>query len=394
MNANNTNLRSISNRSDSIVSLVPLAGLADEKSHRAEPSARVAPKLNCINWDALNDEIPERTWWIPEWLSPAPTLFAGAGGKGKSMIMQAICTSLATGRDYIASVAQPVRCLMWSCEDDQWESLRRQQRLNKFFGLKPSDLANLRMCPRAGEDNVLYHLGLRGARATPLLRMLSEQVNDERADVLVLDNISQVYGGQSADAHQVTSFVNSVAGLVKDRPFAPIFIGHVARTPGSEFAGSAAWENAVRMRWHLGSTQPTDNSDEGDQFDPDTLYMSRRKSNYSSIGYIAMSRVDGIPVPASHSARVAEKLKRMEKVDDVVLAGLRALLSRGAGSTEHMLVRDLIAKGLAGDAKKHELEASLQRMLSDGRLVLGCVGKYVRGTDKIGPMEPGSAVKK
>lgn len=360
-------------------------------------SRRTPAPVQLVKWDALDSAIPARTWWMPDWLTPAPTLIAGAGGKGKSMLMQAICTSLATGREYITRVDEPVACLTWSCEDDEQEILRRQAKLNAYFGIDQEHLARLHVAARAGCDNVLYDLNYGRAQPTALLKDLRAQVNDLRVDVLVLDNISQVFGGISADAHQVTSFVNCISGLVTGRPFAPILVGHVARTPGSQFAGSAAWENAVRMRWHLGSTKPTEDSDEGDQFDAGKLYFSRRKSNYSAIGSVELTRRDGVLVPADDKAASEAKMQRVCKVDAILLEGLREVHRRCLGPTVNKgsalyLPNMLRENGLAADASIQELGLSLHRMLSDGRLIMGRVGKYRNGTTKEGPVEPGHSL--
>jgi RecA-family ATPase len=104
-------------------------------------------------------------------------------------------------------------------------------------------------------------------------------VNDLRVDVLVLDNIGRVYGGNESDRHQVTMFVNGALGMVRGRPFAPVFLGHVARSQGSEFSGSAAWENACRMRWYMARTLPDHKQDEDEPTDTGIVYLAKRKAN-------------------------------------------------------------------------------------------------------------------
>src|SRR5581483_8850845 len=56
----------------------------------AEPHIIPAP----IDWSTLTGDPPERTWWIPDWLSPHPTLNSGAGGIGKTRLWQTLATSL------------------------------------------------------------------------------------------------------------------------------------------------------------------------------------------------------------------------------------------------------------------------------------------------------------
>lgn len=321
-------------------------------------------------------------------------MFAGAGGKGKSLLMQGICTSLATGTEYITPVETPLRCLVWSCEDDESEILRRQLRINEHLGTAPSDLESLYIVPRCGQDNVLYAASAFGRSGpTSLLEELEEQVNDLKADILVLDNVAQVFGGVSADAHQVTSFVNSVVGLCRGRPFAPIFVGHVARTIGSEYSGSAAWENAVRMRWYLGDTRPSDNQDETDAFDDGSLYFSRRKANYSPLGCITLKLLDGMLVREGSAAIRAAREKRHAEFDDLAVELIAELAKRNVPATEnnrspYYLPKVAVAQSLLKVEAEKDLARALDRVLKSGRAVLGVVGKKSNGTALQGPIIP------
>ena len=236
-----------------------------------------------IDWPKLNAEPPPRCWWVQDWLSPTPTLLAGAGGKGKSTVMQTMLTALAANRSYLEAASVPdLRVLIWNCEDDENEIWRKQTAINSHFGLSMSDLEDrLYIVPRLGLENTMFQLSLGTPAFTPTFFQLREQVNDLGIDVLAVDNISQVYGGMN-DQHQVTQFVNAFAGIVRHRPFAPVLIGHIARSEGSEFSGAAAWENAVRMRWYLGSQLPDQKPDDDAAVDPDVIYLARRKANYTN----------------------------------------------------------------------------------------------------------------
>jgi hypothetical protein len=308
-----------------------------------------------INWSQLEGEAPIRTWWIRDFLTPAPTLLAGAGGSGKSLLMQTLCTSLATGRPYLAPIEKPLTCLIWSCEDDQDEVWRRQDRINDHFKITKCDLSRLHIVPRVGRDNTLMKLRFGQAVFTPLLDALREQVRRLQADVLVLDNIAHLYGG-TFDSHQVTEFVNAVAGLVTDRPFAPIFVGHVARAQGSEFAGSAAWENAVRARWYL-----------------EQLLLKQQKANYAAKVFYKFEYSDGILVP-ENARSAAEQKRRIADAKKVLEAGLAALRASEVKvsplpTSPNYLPKHIEKYNLAGGCSRDDLAAAMRELEIAGQLV-------------------------
>lgn len=360
----------------------------------SEPTTELAtPAVPPIDWAELTGEPPARTWWIQDWLTPAPTLCAGAGGIGKTLLMQNALTALATGCEYLEAATKPLRCLAWFCEDDRDEIWRRQVATNRHFGIEWCDLDRLHIVPRIGHENTLMDLAFGKPVFTPLLEQLRQQVNDLQADILVLDNIAQIYGGVSSDNHQVTMFVNGIRGLVTDRPFAPIFLGHVAKAQGSEFAGPAAWENAVRMRWFLGRTLPDQQPDADDGEDTDVLYLAKRKANYSAKDYPKLSYRDGLLLPETADAgRRFDQGYRNDLAERVVLKGLQRLKDAGILATDgatspDYLPKQIVAKGFAEDHTKKDLAAAMNRLIGAGRLRRDVVGQYANRNPKQGLVE-------
>jgi RecA-family ATPase len=329
-----------------------------------------------IDWSALDGEPPPRLWWIQDWLGPWPTLTAGAGGAGKTRLWQAVATSLATGRPYLdAAQVAPLRVLMWLCEDNQDETWRQQAAINAHFSLDMTDLKErLHIVPRQGEENTLLDLTFGKPTFTPLIEELREQVNDLCIDVLVLDNVAQVFGASENDRHHTTVFVNGIAGIVRDRPFAPVLIGHTARSQGSEFSGSAAWENACRMRWYLGAKLPDQSLDEDEPADPDTVYLARRKANYTSKDWRRLRFQNGLFVPEEiESGQSFSQSFRDDAAERVVLTAFPRLLAMGLVPSDKAQAADYLpkqiqAKGLAQNHSKKDLVAAMNRLMGSGRL--------------------------
>ncbi len=363
----------------------------------ADPSTAILGdeehSITSINWRQLDGEPPPREWWITDWLTTAPTLLAGCGGIGKSMVAQCICTALAAGCEYLAPASRPLRTMLWACEDDMNELWRRQVSINRRFGIGPESLDNLFVVPRAGRNNTLYADRFGRPVETPLMSRLQQARDDRRIDVLVLDTLAHVFGARSENQAHVTAFVNRVFALGRDRPFAPILVGHPSRAEGSEFSGSAAWENAVRSRWYLGTNVPGHTPDTEVDSDSKVIYLSRRKANYAANGYVKLTYDQGVPMPEDRPCDPAARAERLARQEQVVIQGFRRINALGLPASEaisspNYLPKKLIEMQLHDGAGRRELGAALARVIADGRLERRVVGKHHNGSVRAVLTEP------
>jgi hypothetical protein len=261
--------------------------------------------------------------------------------------------------------------------------VRRQLAICKYFGIDFGELeGRFFVESRRGWNNTLLDLEYGRPLFTTEFLLLREQVNDLAIDVLVLDNIGQVYGGNENDRHQVTRFVNGCQGLVRGRPFAPIFVGHVSRSPRSEFAGNLAWENACRMRWFIDYWLPGEKPAEAtDPAPTDPIYLCRRKTNYSARDYRRFHYRNGLFVPEDIQAgRRFDTQAREELVEAIVLAGLRkidkmGMPSQNAPTSIYYLPRQLLRHKLNETYSIAELDGAITRLMGSGRLRIDVVGK-------------------
>lgn len=361
-------------------------------------AASESPRIPPLNWMELRGEPPPRTWWIQDWLGPWPGLTAGPGGAGKTKLWQAICTSLASARPYLDAVAQPLKSLMWACEDDANEAWRTQGAINAHLESTMADIKDrFYLVPRFGCENTILSLSFGTPSFTRVFAELEEQVNDLKVDLLVLDNVAQVFGGNENDRHQVTMFVNGIAGMVRDRPFAPIFLAHPARSQGSEYAGSAAWENAVRMRWFLGHTLPDQKpSEEEEGRDSDVVYLARRKANYTGKDWRRLRFRNGLFVPdevPQAAGRRFDQAFRDSAAEDVVLSAFPRLLAAGiqpsdSPNANDYLPKQIIAKGYAQNHSREDLAKAMNRLMGTSRLRREVVGKYPNRAQRYGLVIP------
>jgi hypothetical protein len=379
---------------DAVDAALNRADAARNANRRAQHEGRT------IDWPAWKGKTPPaRQWLVQDWLSADPTLFSGVGGIGKSLIAQTIGTALATGREFLATPAQPVRVLMWACEDDEDELVRRQFSICRYFGIELDAIhGRLFVEPRRGCENTLMELEYGKPVFTTEYFRLLEQINDLGIDVFIADNNGQMYGGNENDRHQVTRYVNGLQGLVRGRPFTAMPVGHVSRSAGSEFSGNAAWENACRMRWFIDYWLPGQKpKDAPDPAPSDPIYLCKRKTNYSERDYRRFYFRNGLFVPETYrSAGPAAASARMELAEAIVLKGLprigtMGLHSSNAPTSTNYLPKQLMAHKLNEDHTLSELAGAMRRLMTAGRLKMGVVGKRQNRMDREGLVIAGDA---
>jgi hypothetical protein len=359
-----------------------------------DPEAEAASDRRPLNWPALlfQGEPPARQWAIPHWLGIGHvTLLAGPGGVGKSLLAQQIGSSLATGDAFIEKPSRAYKTLMWMGEDDHDELWRRQVQIAGRAGRDLTDYAGLVIESYAGRNCTLAETVFGAIAGTAMLKELEEQVADYDAEVVILDNIARLFGGNENERHHVTTFVNLIAGACnRKRPTAIVLLGHPAKVEGSEWAGSTAWEAAVRSRWFFGRTLP-DAAGEALETDPDVRYLARRKSNYSALDALQM-RMD----PAAHILTIPEtpasardRVLHPARAEAMVLEALTELVKQGVATSDEkrnqaFLPRVMVERKMAQRTQIPALMDALYRLRSTGKVDRVQVGQYANRTPRMG----------
>lgn len=344
-------------------------------------SPKASAKPFPLDWPVLaGQEPPDRRWAIRGWLGFGHvTLLVGSGGIGKTLIAQQMASCLALGKPFIGDVTGPLKCLMWACEDDHDELWRRQVALAKWCdaGLDAFH-ENLVIVPRHGLENTLVSTEFGKLAYSPLIAELAEQAADLGAEVVILDNVGQLYGGGENDRHAVTAFLNALSGALPGR--ALMLLAHPSRSSGSEFSGSSAWENVARTRLYLGATLP------GEKVDPEAgpqdnvRYLARRKANYSPKDWRRMTYAEGALTPddtentggflASINANKAER---------IIIDGLQKLAAMGIHGTDgtrspNFLPKLLVEYKLDEGVQSRVLTSVMRSLMVGGRIKRAKVG--------------------
>jgi RecA-family ATPase len=355
---------------------------------------RTGNKRTPLDWSSLSDRTPpEREWAINHWLGMGHvTLLAGAGGAGKTSLGQAMGSCLAVRREYLDWPPAVRRVLMWACEDDEPELWRRQVAIARWLSVPLTDFSQrLELISYDGQQCELVTLvDQRRLAETRMLAELRDQIGDYRAEVVVLDNVARLYGGNENDRHQVTTFIAMLTAAAAPTRAAVLLLGHPGKAQGSEYSGSTAWEGAVRSRLYLGRSLPdADRNGEESPAEDTVRYLCRRKANYSSQDWRRLHFRDGVVVPEIPAEPSGAARPGPDYARDVVARAVRKLAEMGEQGSASSASPKFLPK-LARDYKllenisEKQFAGAMREMRSGGQLHLRVVGQYSNRTPRHG----------
>lgn len=225
---------------------------------------------------------PLRQWLVQDWIPIGyATGLYGDGGLGKSLLLQQLLTSVATGLPWLGLEVRAGNAFGFMCEDDPAELHRRQEAINRQIGIEPQHLEMLRYTSRLGLENILMTFDERNRpELTALFKDLVKYLATFRPKLVVLDTLADIFGGEEVKRAHARQFVQGVAGNIA-RAFdcAVVVAAHPSASgmaSGSGTSGNTAWSNTFRSRLYL--TGPKDDADR------DTRLLERKKANYSKRG--------------------------------------------------------------------------------------------------------------
>lgn len=260
----------------------------------------------------------ERQWIAQDWIPMGViTGLSGDGGMGKTLLAQQLLYAAGVGGSWLGIKIPKLRGLGVFCEDDADELHRRHNAIKTDLGFKignPFD--NVWIWPRVGSDNLLVTFDKDNKpTASPFFAQIMRHVIEHKVELLVLDTIADLFGGNEIIRAQVNFFIKAICGaFIKEAKAAGftltvILLSHpsqAGRNSGSGESGSTAWNNAVRARLYL--TRPEDGIAE-------QRVLTRKKSNYSSSGddvKLDLLWVDGVLKSAAESQDSTVAIRSVE----------------------------------------------------------------------------------
>jgi RecA-family ATPase len=265
--------------------------------------------INPANLDGL--PIPERVWIVADWLPlGAVTGQYGNGGVGKGMSAQQLQTACATGTPWLGLAVMRCPSLGFYSEDDEDELHRRQERICQSFGLRFSDLGEMRWISGVGRDTTLCTFDASGRmHVTDLYYQIEEAALEHSSRLIVLDNAADIFGGNENDRGQVRRFVGGLLSRLAITCEAAVLLNaHPSRAglaSGNLDGGNTAWHNSMRSRWGLAKPKGDEEPDDGERV------LTRHKANYAPDGGVIRLRwASGVLVPVTRDGGIAGAASR------------------------------------------------------------------------------------
>jgi RecA-family ATPase len=240
--------------------------------------------------------VPQREWIVEDWipLRRATGLY-GIPGAGKTLLMQMLCTRTALGGSWLGLPVRRCRSVLFYCEDDEDEMHYRQEQINRQYCCTNDDLGDMLCLPLLGRDGTLMAFDRDGrGTVTLLFYKLQSIVRRHRAQLVILDTLSDVFGGNELNRSHARQFVQQVpARLARDCSCAAVCCAHPSLTgvnSKSGSSGSTGWPGAFRSHLYLHPLEA-----EADEIaDTDERILTRKKSNWAKAGEtIEMRWCDG-----------------------------------------------------------------------------------------------------
>lgn len=315
------------------------------------------------------------------------TLFVGPPKIGKSLLLQQLLTSVATGLPWLGHACERGRAFGMFTEDPAEEINRRQLDINAAYDRAAADYElDLSWQTLEGEDALLVEFDRYGdqPKFTPLWHQLWQFVEDEGIEIVGLDTAAVIFGGNENFRGQVTNFMRGLVAQAVAKNCGIVLTAHPSKISANSYSGSTAWLGSARSAMSLG--RPAD-------YDPENGPHNERVlrglgSNYAA-GLIAdkLEYHRGVMVPAdpelqTHKAKRGP-LNHTERMDLEyrLLAGLKNVMKNGG----LVLADEGAAMGLVNRARRspnpmlngvslNDLAAAQDALLASGRVVRVSVG--------------------
>jgi archaellum biogenesis ATPase FlaH len=234
-------------------------GHAEQSQPDPAPDDDLLPIRDAGTW---TEPAPPRAWLVSgHYPWGLVGMISGDGGVGKTLLMQQLATCVALGLPWLGFATLHCKVLAVFCEDDEDDVHRRQDDINRHYGIAPADLLDrLHYACRASEDNVLieFDQSTNSPRHQPLFEALKRKIIAFGPGLVLLDTLADIYGGSENVRIQVRRFISALRKVAKENDTTIVLTAHPSLTgmaTGSGTSGSTHWNNGIRARSYL--TRPT-----------------------------------------------------------------------------------------------------------------------------------------
>ena len=227
--------------------------------HVAEDKPDPAPgDLAPLDWTSLAQTEPEPTAWrLDGWLPEGTvTLLSANGGVGKSNLSLQLGVALTQGLPFMGVETRSSKVLVLSGEDEARTVHFRVANICRDQNVQLHELRNLVVYDLTQADCVLW----RDGHPTDRMQWLADTAVRTRAEVIVIDNASDVFADNENDRTAVRGFMRALNLIAHVTGAAVLLLAHVDKASVrsgagmdsmTTFSGSTAWNNSARSRWAM-----------------------------------------------------------------------------------------------------------------------------------------------
>ena len=229
-------------------------GKAEEEQEPAEPS-----DVQPMDWEVLDAVVPEPpAWRLEGWLPEGTvTLLAANGGVGKSNLSLQLGVALVHGQEFMGLQTKQSKVLVLSGEDEARTVHFRVGNICQEMQVPMQSLqGRMTVYDLTQHDCVLW----RDGHPTSRMQWLADEAVRTKAQVIVIDNASDVFADNENDRTAVRGFMRALNLIAHVTRAAVLLLAHVDKASvrmgagsdtNSTFSGSTAWNNSARSRWAM-----------------------------------------------------------------------------------------------------------------------------------------------
>ncbi len=281
-----------SGRAAQLMGQSPLAATVPAMATATWAPADLEPRLVS---ELLTHPVPVREWTVQGWIPHKQiTLLYGDGGAGKTTLLMQLAITASRGGMWFGQQLKRRKVLFITAEDEIEELHYRLDQMTRLMGRDVGDftvisLANLEICE-------LMMLDGSQLKPTDLFEKIRQTIMAQVFDLVILDPIADLFGGNEIDKKQVTKFMRFLRKHVAfDLACSVIVAAHPSSDgmkTGKGTSGSNAWSNSSRARLYF-----TNNKDTG------ISTLELMKANRGKAGdTISMKWTEGVFVQVASEA--------------------------------------------------------------------------------------------
>jgi RecA-family ATPase len=333
--------------------------------------------------DIEGKPIKAREWDVPEWMPRGHlTGLYGPGSSGKTTLAMQLAAEGSVGGHVLGLPVRKCRSVAVLGEDDEDEIDRRIRSIAHGYNRKLSDYGEFKFLPRLGEDNLLAARVRNRLVTTPFYADLAQMIADEKRDLVVLDGVVEIFGGNMNDPTEVSWFLSKLIALGKPSRASVMMLGHPNKAGSSEFLGCGTWENKPRARWYFARPKAEKDGEDQDWNDPRRV-LAKSKSNLSLRDRLDVVWRDGMFRAADPKfmtmdekcERSAQEAKAREAfltaIGRLNVAGVTTSPSKNA---RNYAPRRIVEMHMDGGFTAKQLETAMNQLVGEGRVRVGVAG--------------------